>query len=102
MYMSIANTHNFRNSPADFMRFSATALRILMIRLDEQAQTGHLDPCRSYLPLILPHQRLNPGIIRTGCGKGGAGTRETGRIVGDKVAERAAEPNYRKPWRLPA
>lgn len=27
---------------------------------------------------------------------------KTGRIVGDKVAERAAEPNYRKPWRLPA
>lgn len=83
MYMSIANTHKIRNSPADFMRISATVLRILMVLLDGQAQTGHLDPCRSHLPLILPHQCLHLCIIRTGCGKRGAGTRETGRIVGE-------------------
>ena len=81
MYMSIANTHKIRNSPADFMRISATVLRILMVLLDGQAQTGHLDPCRSHLPLILPHQCLHARIIRTGSGKGGAGCRKTGGIV---------------------
>ncbi|NLE27777.1 MAG: hypothetical protein GX625_21060, partial [Clostridiaceae bacterium] len=76
------------------MRISATVLRILMVLLDGQAQTGHLDPCRSHLPLILPHQCLHLCIIRTGCGKRGAGTRETGRIVRKfgKIKDRLVSP----------